>query len=187
MGVLARVRLGAFVILAGWPAVAQDLAVPAELPPPDFRGQQFVDSRGCLFMRAGPPGQTVWIPRVTRDGIPLCGNAPSGRRVPIAGEAEAEAAASAAPRAAAPAAGAATILLSESYLVAVGSFAADENVGRALARLQALGYPAARGRPGGRDGLVTVFAGPFASAAEAAGAEQELRGAGFPDATVMAP
>ena len=72
--------------LVAVPVQARDLTKPAELPPSDYNGQQYVDSKGCLFMRAGVSGQTLWIPRVTRDGVPLCGNPPSGTRVPIAGE-----------------------------------------------------------------------------------------------------
>jgi hypothetical protein len=77
---------GLALALAALPALSRDLIQPAELPPADYRGQQYVDSKGCLFMRAGTDGQTLWIPRVTRDGVPLCGNPPSGTRVPIAGE-----------------------------------------------------------------------------------------------------
>jgi hypothetical protein len=72
-------------MLAG--PVSAELATPAELPPKDFAGQQYVDSRGCLFLRAGPKGDETWIPRVTREGVPLCGYPPSGRRVPVAEEA----------------------------------------------------------------------------------------------------
>jgi hypothetical protein len=57
--------------------------VPAELPPADYAGQQYVDSKGCLFLRAGQEGNERWIPRVTREGTPLCDNPPSGQRVPV--------------------------------------------------------------------------------------------------------
>jgi hypothetical protein len=63
---------------------AADMAGPAELPPKGFAGQQYVDSRGCLFVRAGPEGNETWIPRVTRDGAALCDNLPSGQKVPVA-------------------------------------------------------------------------------------------------------
>ena len=87
MGLVGICRWGALALaLATLPGQARDLTEPAELPPPDYRGQQYVDSKGCLFMRAGADGQDLWIPRVTRDGVPLCGNPPSGKRVPIAGE-----------------------------------------------------------------------------------------------------
>lgn len=46
---------------------------PAELPPAGFKGQMFVDSRGCIFLRAGYGGTTNWVARVSRDRKPLCG------------------------------------------------------------------------------------------------------------------
>lgn len=53
-------------------SVAQ-LGGPAEGPPAGFSGQQYVDSRGCVFMRAGFAGQISWVPRIGRDRRPLCG------------------------------------------------------------------------------------------------------------------
>ncbi|OYW55081.1 MAG: hypothetical protein B7Z10_11845 [Rhodobacterales bacterium 32-66-7] len=181
----------ALLLLAG-PALAEPL-VPAELPPPEYRGQQYVDSRGCLFLRAGAGGGTEWIPRVTRKGEPLCGNPPSGTRVPVVGEAGVDDAvvgaavdSPTAPEVTAPlASDVPGIKGSEGHLVAVGSFAVAENAGRAAARLRALNYPVAEGRLGGSDGPVTIFAGPFATEKDAARAERELRGAGFPDAIRM--
>ncbi len=46
---------------------------PAEQPPSGFKGQMFVDSRGCVFLRAGYGGTTNWVARVNRDRKPLCG------------------------------------------------------------------------------------------------------------------
>lgn len=51
---------------------------PANLPPAGFQGQQWVDSRGCVFLKAGYGGQTTWVPRVGRDRKAMCGYPPSG-------------------------------------------------------------------------------------------------------------
>ncbi|WP_172841075.1 SPOR domain-containing protein [Rhodovulum sp. P5] len=61
------------------------MSAPADLPPPGFLGVQFVDSRGCVFVRGDVGG---WQPRLSRDGVPLCGFRPSfaaapDRRVPL--------------------------------------------------------------------------------------------------------
>lgn len=168
----------AVVLLLALPAEARDPIRPAELPPAGYAGQQYVDTLGCLFMRAGTGGQVIWLPRVTRDGVPICGHPPSGRRVPVEGEAEAGVAVPV--EQPAPATG------EESYVVAVGSFGVAENAEKAAARLKDMGYPVAHGRmEGGSTALVTVFAGPFTSAHDAAKAQRELRGAGFPDAVLI--
>jgi predicted small lipoprotein YifL len=50
---------------------------PAELPPSDFAGRQYVDSAGCVFVRAEVDGAVTWAPRLDRDRTPLCGYRPS--------------------------------------------------------------------------------------------------------------
>ena len=50
---------------------------PAEPPPADFAGRQFVDSQGCAFVRAEIGRTVTWAPRLTADRQPLCGFQPT--------------------------------------------------------------------------------------------------------------
>lgn len=87
------------VIAAIWATVlsaslveAQSLAQiggPANLPPRGFTGQQFVDNRGCVFLRAGFGATVNWVPRIDRLRRPLCGFPPTfGAEVVAAVEAD---------------------------------------------------------------------------------------------------
>lgn len=50
---------------------------PAEFPPSSFTGTQYVDSRGCVFIRGGVDGSSNWIPRVDQNRNLICGFEPS--------------------------------------------------------------------------------------------------------------
>ena len=50
---------------------------PAEFPPLSFKGSQYVDSRGCVYVRTGTSVSTNWVPRVARNRSVLCGFKPS--------------------------------------------------------------------------------------------------------------
>ncbi len=55
----------------------REIGGPAELPPPSYTADQYVDSNGCVFLRAGYGANTVWVPQVSRDRELLCGQTPS--------------------------------------------------------------------------------------------------------------
>ncbi len=76
--VIAAIVIGASASLSQLDAqTLRNAAPPAEFPPASFKGKQYVDSRGCIYIRAGIDGNTTWVPRVTRDRKQVCGYKPT--------------------------------------------------------------------------------------------------------------
>lgn len=87
---LTRVIAGAIIVVsAGLGNVqAQSLrnaTPPAEFPAPSYKGKQYVDSKGCVYIRAGIDGNVTWVPRVTRQRKQVCGYKPTGGPTAVAG------------------------------------------------------------------------------------------------------
>ncbi|WP_417808232.1 SPOR domain-containing protein [Thioclava sp.] len=73
-GILTAAVFGAMMGTSG--AMAQSYS-PEEIPPASFKGRQYVDSAGCVFVRAGYGNATKWVPRINRDRTAVCGFKPS--------------------------------------------------------------------------------------------------------------
>lgn len=64
--------------VGGTAALAEmDINGPADVPPGSYKGRQYVDSAGCVFVRAGYGGTVNWVPRVDRAKKQLCGYKPT--------------------------------------------------------------------------------------------------------------
>lgn len=75
-----RVGLIGLMAFGAGAATAQsmrEVETPAEFPPDSYEGRQYVDSRGCVYVRAGVDGNTTWVPRVNRSREAICGFTPS--------------------------------------------------------------------------------------------------------------
>ena len=159
--VLKMVSGAVWVLLFGLGAAhaqsSRDFEAPRPAPPASFKGQSYVDGRGCVFLRAGFGGQTTWVPRVSRNRQQLCNSAPSGGRVEVS-EAPAVRAAPAPALSPAPAPGTA----SRRPMDTVASITTPPRI-RAVAPQQQLARPApAFGAPVVRQAAPRIGATPDA-------------------------
>jgi hypothetical protein len=75
-------------LVSGTAAFAYTLeqaAQPAEYPPSSFRGDVYVDSRGCAYARGSVGGTASWVPRISSDRKSVvCGLTPTANVTSVA-------------------------------------------------------------------------------------------------------
>ena len=71
------IALVCFAALSGVGVAYAQTDGPAELPSAEYAGQSYVDSKGCIFLKAGYGGEATWVPRVDKDRKLICGQTPT--------------------------------------------------------------------------------------------------------------
>ncbi|MFP7672633.1 hypothetical protein ACG74X_04655 [Marivita sp. S0852] len=77
---LAVLAAASFAVTGASAQNLRSVGPPEEFPPASYAGTQYVDSRGCVYVRAGVDGAVNWVPRVSRDRQLICGQTPSLRQ-----------------------------------------------------------------------------------------------------------
>lgn len=171
-------------------------AQPADTPPADVGGT-FVDRTGCAWQRVVIGEEVSWAALIAADGAQLCGLAPT-----VAASAPVDATASdaeATAQSAEPAPAAVTKWTQSAskakrpnfpqpgYYVQIGAFSRADYTERAIGFLQGKGFSALQATYRGRTPLQVIYAGPFASRAEADIARRAARQNGYRDAFIWDP
>ncbi|MCR8826199.1 SPOR domain-containing protein [Pseudosulfitobacter koreensis] len=74
---IAVIAMSASVGAGHAQSLSRGEVLPAEFPSASYKGKQYIDSKGCVFIRAGIDGNVTWVPRVNRSRNLICGQTPT--------------------------------------------------------------------------------------------------------------